>query len=296
MEKKKKFEATVSGFALSVVTPDVVIENNVEKLVEFIQERMSDYNPESYMGDADMARKDRAELNKGAEQVKSVRQSIQALNPYGDVIARLADAEKLIKGGADRLGDIVRAKDNEEKEAKRKLIQTEWDSRKFDLFSLDKVFNPKWLNKTFKMADVAAEIGAIIDRTYRDLKTIEKFSSDADTLKAHYLMNLDIADTLDYGEELQKKRQLAEKEMKQRAEREHLERIEEQKKEIRIDSAEIARRASIAALVEEASGEKVDRDLTEYVIAVKVTETQLVGIKNYLTMQGVEYECNELRF
>ena len=72
MAEKEKYEVDVSGFKLSVLTPTVVIESNTEKLVAFIKERVKDYSPEKYAGDADAAKKDRAELNKGAEQVKNI--------------------------------------------------------------------------------------------------------------------------------------------------------------------------------------------------------------------------------
>ena len=37
-------------------------------------------------------------------------------------------------------------------------------------------------------------------------------------------------------------------------------------------------------------------EVKEYTITVKVTESSLLGIKNYLNGLGIEYECNELTF
>ncbi|MBR6081203.1 MAG: DUF1351 domain-containing protein [Treponema sp.] len=274
------------------------LDTNIADIEKFVTERIKDYSPDTYMGDADAAKKDRAELNKAKKTLGDTRRAVidRLMQPFVDFESRCKGLEKLIDDASSKLDAIVKARENEEKDAKRKLIQAEWDSRKFDLFSLDKVFTPKWLNKTFKMADVAAEIGAIIDRTYRDLKTIEKFSSDADTLKAHYLMNLDIADTLDYGEELKKKRELAAREAETRKARVHEERIEEQKKEVCMEAADAARSSSMASLVANALEFDVEPSESEYTITVSVTEAQLLGIKNYLTMQGIEYECNELVF
>lgn len=295
--KEKKFEATVQGFALTVTTPEVVVKNNVDQLVSFIEERVKDYDPAKYDGDADRAKKDRAELNKGADQVKQVRQSIQGLNPYGEVIEKLSSAEKLIKSGSDALNEIVKVKENEEKEAKRQLIQAEWDSKKFDLFALDSVFNPKWLNKTYKLTDIQKEITAIMAKAYADLMAIEKCASeDVDVLKAHYLMCRDLSETLAYGEELKSKRELAKKESEERGERLHAERIEEQKAEVRLDATEATVKGKLAGLVSDALDLEVEPETNEYTITVSVSDTQLVGIKNYLTMQGIEYECRELQF
>ena len=298
MAEKEKYEVDVSGFKLSVLTPAVVIESNTEKLVAFIRDRVKDYSPEKYAGDADAAKKDRAELNKGAEQVKNIRQQIQALNPYGSVIEQLADAEKLIKSGADALGNIVKARQQEEQDAKYKLIEAEFASRKFDLFKLEKIFDKRWLNKTYKMTDIAAEITAAIDRTYRDLKTIEDFAgADADVLKAHYLISLDIGETMDYGEELRKKQELAAKEEQERAEREHAEQITAQKKELAAEVKDYSKRQTVVGLAAGALDEDAPAaERREYTLTVGVTEPQLMAIKNFLNQQGIEFECRVLEF
>lgn len=302
MSESKEYKADVQGFELSVVTPDVRVSTNVDQLVSFIGERIKDYDPAKYDGDADKARKDRTELNKGVAQVKAVRQKIQDLNPYGGLIEKLASAEKLIQSGSDKLGDIVKARENEEKEAKRAVIQTMWDGKDFHLFPLDKVFNPKWLNKTYKITDIEKEIDVIIGRTHGDLKSIEDFGGvDVDALKARYLTDLDLSATMRFGEELERNRKLADEELAGRAEREHRERIEEQKREVRAETehyanSRTAANLAVSALDDEEGEEPSLPPLKEYTITVKVTDAQLIGIKNFLTGQGIEYECNELEF
>jgi hypothetical protein len=275
-----------------------VLDTNISEIENFVTERIKDYAPESYMGDADMAKKDRAELNKAKKALGEARKSVidRLMKPYRDFESRCKALEGLIDTASGKLDAIVKEREAEEKEAKRALIQTEWDSRNFDLVPLDKVFNPKWLNKTYKLTDIANEMTVIIERTYKDLKTIEKFADDAETLKAHYLMCLDIGDTLDYGEELKKKRELAEREAKERAEREHIEHVNEQKKELAQEQKDFARKSSVAGLVADASGEELEPAIGEYVLNVSVTESQLLGIKNYLNMQGIEFECRSLEF
>ena len=290
-----EYNANIQGFELTVTTADVEVKNNVDQLVEFIKERVKDYTPEKYEGNADKAKKDRTELNKGIEQVKSVRQAIQGLNPYGEVIDRLASAEKLIKKSSDALGDIVKAKEDEEKDAKLKVIQADWDSRKFVLFPLEKVLNPKWLNKTYKLNDIQNEINIIIERTYRDIKLLEE-KENADLLKARYLTDLDLSATLKYASELEANKENADKEKETRAEREHEEQIARQKKEVFEENDRIANKSVASSLASEVLGEEPLPELEEYTITVKVTESQLVGIKSFITSHGIEYECNKLEF
>ena len=276
------------------------LDTNIADIEKFVTERINDYSPESYMGDADAARKDRAELNKAKKILGDTRRAVieRLMQPFVDFETRCKSLEKLIDTASGKLDAIVKEKENEEKEAKRKVIEADWNSRHFDLFPLEKVFDKKWLNKTAKITDISAEISAIIERTYKDLKTIERFADDAETLKAHYLMCLNIGDTLDYGQELQKKRELAKKEEEERAGREHEERIAEQRRELVQEQKDINRKTAMAGLVADAidDGTRPEPSVGEYTVTVCVTESQLVGIKNYLTMQGIEYECNKLDF
>ena len=296
-KKVNEYTANVQGFSLTVTTPEVVVSNNVDQLVDFTKERIKDYDVAKYEGDASAAKKDRTELNKATEQVKSIRQSIQALNPYGAVIEKLSTAEKLIKAGSDALGDIVHAKEDEEKNAKQALIQTEWDSHKFNLFPLDKVLNPKWLNKSYKMTDIQNEIQVIIDRTYRDLKTLESVAGPhIEAVKAKYLADLDLSSTLAYGEQLENNVKKAQEELSGRAEREHEERLNEQRKEILEESDRIAHSARTTDLVASALEEDVGPTESRFTITVKTTDLAILGIKNYLYAQGIEYECRKLEF
>ena len=290
-----EYKANVQGFSLTIVTPEVEVANNVDQLVGFITERIKDYNPEKYDGDAAKAKKDRTELNKGADQVKAVRQAIQELNPYKDIVEKLANAEKLIKSGSSALGNIVHAKEAEEQDAKRKLIQSEWDLKKFTLFPLEKIFNEKWLNKSYKMTDISNEMWVIIERTYRDLKALEKMDNPM-ALKSRYLTDLDLSATMKYAEELKANEKAAENELEHREEREHEEKIEAQKKETLAEIDRYANRAKSSNFAAEALGEEYKAPLKEYTLTVKVTEAQLLGIKSFLNGQGVEFECNLLEF
>ena len=298
MEMRESLELVVKNESLGV------LETNISDIENFVCTRIKDYAPENYMGDADEAKKDRAELNKAKKQLAETRKRIieRLMKPYIDFENRCKNLEKLIDKASCALDEIVKTKENEEKQAKRMLIETEWQKHNFDLFSLDKVFNPKWLNKTYKITDISNEITIIIDRTYKDLQTIEKYSDNAQMLKAHYLMCLNIGDTLDYGEELKKKKELARKEAEEREKREHEAKINEQKKELALEVLEHSRKTAMENLVAQAAADNNESveipkvEVEEYVFTVKVTEGQLLGLKNFLTGQSITYECEKIVF
>ena len=161
------------------------LETNIDELEKFIDARLEDYTPDKFKGNADSAKKKRAELNSGREKLKRSRIDLinELMKPYSDFEERCKTLEKKIDKASAALDEIVKTKENEEKENKRKKIELFWKTKEFDLFPLDKIFNEKWLNKTYKESDILDEMDSVIERTYKDLKTIEKFD-DADTLKA----------------------------------------------------------------------------------------------------------------
>ena len=289
-----------------VVTKNVVgaLETNIEQLEVYVTSKLEEYKPELYKGDAVSAKKDRAELNNSKKFLANTRINLmrELMKPYSDFETRCKNLEKQIDMASNALDEIVKVKENEEKEAKRENINALWKMKNFHLVPLDNIFNPKWLNKSTKESDISQEMDAIIERIYKDLKTIEKFEEDAETIKAHYLICLDIGDSLDYGEELRKKRKLAEEEAKTRAEREHTAKIEQQQKEVAKEVIAVIKKeqsvtsglASEALGIEPAETKKVE--IKEYVVSIKATEEQLMRLKSACNALSIEYSVEELTF
>lgn len=278
------------------------LKTNIAELEKFIDERLKDYDPKNFEGDADLAKKKRAELNSAKQKLTRTRIDLikECMRPYEDLENRCKSLEKKVDTVSGYLDEIVKSKEQEEKDAKKNTIELLWQTKNFDLFPLDKIFNPKWLNKTFKESDIIAEMDAVIAKTYKDLKTIEGFSDIADVLKAHYLICLDIGDTLDYGEELKKQNEIAQKEKAERAEREHEEKIRQQKLATYEEQEETERNAPIAdmaSLALQATGHEAPAKVRkEYVFTVKVFDEELTNLKLTLNNLGIEFSVEELSF
>ena len=275
------------------------LATNIEALEKYVKQKLEDYKPENYLGDADLAKKDRAELNKAKDKIARARKDLIAelMKPYNDFENRCKALEKMIDSASGALDEIVKVKEQEEKDFKRKKIELMWKTKNFDLFPLEKIFNPKWLNKTCKDKEILEEMDSVIERTYHDLKVIDKFSDDAETLKAHYLIDLNIADTLDYGEELQKQREVAKREAEQRAEREHQQKINQQREEVFEKQKQLDESAMMSNLVAEATGEEPAKPVRkEFVITVSCFDNELQDLKVAMNKIGIEYSVEELDF
>lgn len=282
------------------VTKSVVgtLETNIEQLEQFVDEKLKNYEPSLYMGDADMAKKDRAELNNSKKVLSQARIQLmkELMKPYEDFETRCKNLEKKIDTASGKLDEIVKVRDDEERQAKRIHCLELWNERQFTLFPIDKIFNLKWLNKTAKDSDIEKEMDAIIDRTYKDLKIIEKTApDDAETIKAHYLLSLNLEETLAYAEELKTAKETAKSEKESRAEREHSVKIEEQKKQ---EQEESKRLNSLTGLIaSEALGlQEQDETLNDYVISIKAKASDLVRLKISMSALGIEYNIEELKF
>lgn len=276
-----------------------VLETNIEQLEKYVNEKLDEYKPELYKGDVSAAKKDRAELNNSKKFLATTRINLmrELMKPYEDFETRCKALEKKIDTASGQLDVIVKAKEEHEKTLKKMRCEELWLSKDFSLFSLDKIFNSKWLNRSTKESDINAEMDAIIERTYKDLKVIEKYGLDVDTLKAHYLINLDIEETLGYGEELSKTREIAKKEEAEREEREHIQQIQKQKAEVIQETFEQNQKKDTQNLVNQILGlNKQQTYFKEFVVSIKATDEQLLKVKNALNALSIEYNVEELMF
>lgn len=282
------------------------LETNIGQLERYVDAKLAEYRPELYAGDADSARKDRAEINGGIKALSQKRIAImkELMKPFADFEERCKLLEAKMKSAAVSLDGIVKEKERKEKDAKLAEIELEWQNRNFNLFALEKIFDSRWLNKTCKMSEVRRGMDEAIERTYKDLKTIERFGSDAETLKAHYLDTLDIGETLDYGEELEKNRKKVAQEAAEREIREHEQKLDEQRRGLQEEQKTEASVNRMSALVSAALDEepKPETELPPkaeaktFALTVRTTQTQMMCIKDYLCNSGIEYECREIVF
>ena len=268
------------------------LTTNIEALENFVLERLEEYKPENYQGDADAAKKDRAELNTAKKQIADERIRImkELMKPFDEFVERCKGLEKNIDGASKALDEIVKIREQAEKEVKRAIIEEYWRIKEFELVTLDRVFDQKWLNKTAKIADVKKEIDSIIEKIITDLKTIEAFGVDVDTLKPLYLETLDLGVTIARGNAMKQNRERLEKEKAERAEREKKEALQEAQKEL-IQEEEKAQHESLAeTLASQATGTESESDPIEsFRIEFTGKRSALFRLRQYMLSEGITY-------
>lgn len=182
---------------------------NAKELQECVYDRLKDYSAETYNGDAKKAKEDKALLNKVAEQFDEKRKALKKEwdEPFSEFEQIMTETSNKIKEVSGSLKRIVDEKEAKEKAAKKAEIEDLWKSKDFNLTSLDKIFNSKWLNKTYKIAAISSDMDLIIKNVNNDLAALDAFGEDTSTLKEFYLTTLDLQKTLTRGAEMKANRE-----------------------------------------------------------------------------------------
>jgi hypothetical protein len=275
-----------------------VLVTNIDELESFVAEKLIEYTPENYKGDADAARKDRATLNTSKKTVSMKRieiiKSAMARFCIDSFETRCKKVEKDIDAAALALDAIVKSKEEEEKSVKRLQIVQFWECQNFDLVSLDKVFDERWLNKTAKNKDIFAEIEKKISDIYAGIKTLETLGIDAEALailKPFYLETLDIGKAAEQWNRIKQNREKLVQEETERKEREELKAKQEAQKELAKEEIKAQNDAPIASIAAQAmrAPEDTDPEMTYHVI-FKGRKSKLFELRKFMIDNGITYE------
>jgi len=267
---------------------------NAEAIKAFVEERIKEYTPELYYDDPDAAKRDRAVLNSASKTLNQRRLDLERehMRPFEAFKALIKSTTMVIDTAAAKLDEIVKAVEETQRNEKRREIEADFATLAFDLVPLDRLFDPKWLNKGAKMQDVEDELRAKVQKVYADIATIEGIGidpSDAVSIKANYLDSLDIGAALALAQRLKANRERLAQEAKDREARKHAEHLEVQAAELRVDTVAEVRADKVASVAAEAL--ELPKDpIIRYVLEFRGTRTQLINLRAYMTREGIEYD------
>lgn len=310
MAGKKKNETALAVAEKNTVDFDLSAEivagkltSNAKELAEKIRNELKTFTVERYLDNPGAAKTDKAILTKVKETISDKRKEVSAKwnEPLNAFLDEMKTLEKDVSNAYDGLNEIVKQAEKAEKEKKRAEIESYWHTLGISIVTLDKIFNPKWLNKTFSMNDVMKEVEQKVEKIMNDLTTIN-LTKDEDTeiLRSFYL------ETLDLNAALEKNKQLKDNREKLRieAEKENAEKNANsvENSEIQEDIAEkgkkITGNADKNAEIEQKTEETVELKSNpagnvlptfKYRIEVKGTYEQLIGLRAYIDKNKISY-------
>jgi len=202
--QEKDLELIISDKTLGSLT------TNAKDIKALVEQSLLNYDIKNYSEDnIETAKKDKAMLNNASKVLNAKRIDIEKefMKPFVEFKDIIAETVKLISECSSKIDVVVKESDQKEKEQKRDKISSFWNSTGFTLVNLNKIFDEKWLNKTVKDKTIEAEINAKIAEIKEGLSTLEAIGEDVETLKAMYLDNLNINETIKYSNTLKLNRE-----------------------------------------------------------------------------------------
>jgi len=175
------------------------IDFNHEELKKELATRLEKYNNLVYSESSiKEAKTDRASLNKLKEAIETRRKEIKAqcLKPYQDFEAKIKEIVAMIDKPIAAIDTQVKSYEQIKKDEKLEGIKTFYADKVMDLadlVSFEKIFNPKWLNATYKEADIQKEISDLFVKVESDIQVIRELQSEYEKQMVYaYLKNFDL--------------------------------------------------------------------------------------------------------
>lgn len=257
-----------------------VLETNALSIKEKVEAILPNYSSENYnKNNIDIAIKDRALLNKSAKALNSKRIELEKkfMEPFENFKSIIKETTDLIQEASSNIDSIVKAVEEKEKEKKRNKIIDIFTTNIGELngiVPLNKIFNERWLNKTFKLEDVEKELKEKINKIREDLVTIGNLNSKYEVeLKNDYLIHFDLGQAINKNADLIKKEELLRGQQE-----ESVVAIEKQKEE---EMQEIA-----TTKVEE----KVTDEIITYVLKITGKTSQLKALRKFMETNNMIFE------
>ena len=141
------------------------------------------------------AKKDRATLNKFIAALKAKDREIKdlCLAPYEEFHKRMQQIIAQVQEPADLIDQQVKGFEEEQKVKKRGDIEELFKSKGFQPWvKLDRIWNPKWLNKSYSIKQVDDDMNKTMYKIGEDIFLINKQGDGVQAALSEYKRTLDV--------------------------------------------------------------------------------------------------------
>lgn len=269
---------------------------NAQQIHDMVKESLPKYDVTNYNDDnIEQAKKDKAALNKAAKALNDKRIELEGEfnRPFLEFKAVISDTVILIKQCSSKIDEVVKDNDNKRIEKKNRDISTLYSSMQSPV-TLDKIFDQRWLNKTVTMHKVEEEINKKIADINTNLEYLKNLANDDESiyesLKAQFLVTLDLNQTLDYFNQVKKQREEAEAKKKadEVAAARNASILQPESKPVTEQTQNVTYQANF--VTQPASGEEI---LTRY-FTVTCSTSKLIALSDYLNDNDFDFDKIEI--
>lgn len=239
------------------------------------------------------AKDDRATLNalKKSLNDEKIKIKKEFMVPYDDFEAKIKELIELVDKPASEIDKQVKVFEEQEKAKKREAIKTIYSENigaYAELISLEKLYDPRWENKTYKETDITKEIQDVVKKADSDLKVIVDLKSEFEfQIKDTYFKTLDLGQALIENQRLEKQKELQEQLAKPQMEEVKVEPVNS----IDVDAADAMRYAiGVDTSNEESTQvESTPEKLVSVTFKVECTPEKLTALGEYMKANGIKY-------
>lgn len=254
------------------------IEFNYEEIKHELAIQLQKYqNIVFEENDIQEAKKTRADLNRLKKQVndKKIEVKNNFIKPYTDFETKIKEIISMIDKPCLEIDKQIKKFEEKQKEMKKNEIEEIYEENIKELkeiLSLQKIWNDKWLNSTYKIRDIELEILGTIDRIRTDLKVIEDMHSEFEVqLKDKYLLTLDLTSVIQEKSRLEKIKEITESKKKEDK------KIEQQETKVENAFEKIIKNTKIKIR-----------------LTLEITEEQKNHLAKWLIQNQIPYESEEI--
>lgn len=190
---------------------------NHEEIKKAVEEKLADYKNLVYTeAQLPEAKKDRANLNKFIQALEAKRKEIKkrCLEPYEEFESQMKEIIALVKEPVDLIDSQIKEYEEAQKTEKREHIEALFREIGFqDFITPEKIWNDKWLNKSYSLKAIEEDMLAIRYRIGNDVLTINSLPEFSFEALEVYKDSLDLAAAISEGHRLadiQKRKEEAE--------------------------------------------------------------------------------------
>lgn len=238
------------------------------------------------------AKADRATLNKFKEAIENKRKEIKkaCLQPYESFETKIKEIVAMIDQPIQAIDAQVKNYEQVKRDEKQQAIKQFYTDKVADLADLvpfDRVFNQKWLNATYKEADIHKEITDLFIKVEDDLKVIGDLNSEYEAQgKDAYLKTFDLTVALQEMKRLEEQAaKLAEYNRQQAEKKRQAAEAKSQPEAIKPQPSPETKVVNKPEMSIKPNPEQVQ--IIDF--RVEATQDQLNALKQFLLTNGIKY-------
>ncbi len=234
------------------------------------------------------AKDDRATLNalKKSLNDEKIKIKKEFEVPYKDFEEKIKELMELVDKPASEIDKQVKAFEEQEKAKKRETINTIYSENigsYAELISLEKLYDSRWENKTYKETDIKKEIQDVVKKADSDIKIIEDLKSEFEfQIKDTYFKTLDLGQALVENQRLEKQKELLAKPQTTEVKVDPVNSIHD-------DDAADAMRYAVGVDTSNEEPAQVEEKMVSVTFKVECTPTQLTALGEYMKANGIKY-------